>query len=371
MSRKSAAAVSGAMLMLLAATAPMAAREASPGLAPVVATAPAWSAPVRVLNGFFREISEAIDSTNHVHIAAAGRGGLWYITDRGGAWNAKRILVNPHNKSYQEPSIALDDHDRVYIAFSRSSCNDCAPGSTDGIFTLTDKGRARGSFPSSPTRLAPAASAEPSLRVSGGHIYLAYQSDCCHPGPLPPLRFKTNVTGAWTTAQVAASGDGPSLRLGTDGRARVAYAKPHGIGFATASSASGGFASVALPGTGSGDFRALLALDLHDRPSVVWLHDGVSMNGIRYSSRGSSGWATPVEIAPTVGTIGYALDAQDRPHVVIGAGKVREERLVAGTWVASTVSSKGALDVAIRRAFDGHMVVAYSADPSGIYVSKN
>src|SRR5882672_1739469 len=106
-------ATAAALLVGLASATPVAAARSSTapaGPAPAVG----FSSPLLLLNGHFLYVSEVVDSTNHVHIAATGRHGLWYITDRGGSWRHARILHDLPNKSYVEPSIALDTNDRVH-----------------------------------------------------------------------------------------------------------------------------------------------------------------------------------------------------------------------------------------------------------------
>jgi hypothetical protein len=360
-----------AACLLLAVTLPGVAAPAAP-LVPALPQA--WSSPVNVLSGQFFELSAAVDSTGAVHIAAAGRNGLWYITNRSGSWVATRILVNPTNKSYQQPSIALNANDRVFIAFSRSSCDDCAPGSTDGIFLLTDKGRARGTFPSTPTKLTPATTAEPSLVIHGGHIYLAYQTACCEPGPLPPLRLKTNASGSWTVSQIAAKGDSPSLQVASNGNPRVAYTKPSGIGFAAASSMTGGFSSVTLPGTTANDTAPVLALAPSGRAHMVWIHSTLTSASVRYSTRVAGAWTTPAGIVSSanLSTIAFTLDSANQPSAAIGTdpGSVRLAQLVGSTWVKTTISAADALDVAIALG-GGHLAVVYSRDGGGIFVTTN
>jgi hypothetical protein len=339
-----------------------------------VAAAPlAWSSPVQVLTGTFFEISAAVDSTNAVDIAAAGRNGLWFISNRSGSWVATRILTNPTNKHYMQPSLALDSNDRVYIAFARSSCDDCVPGSSDGIYLLTDKGRTRGTFASTPTKVAPSTSAEPSLAVGGGHIYLAYQSNCCQPGPLPPLWFKTNATGSWTVSQITAHGDSPSLRLGTNARVRVAYTRSSGIGLATATTATGSFNHTTVPGTSNADHSARLALSSTNRPNIAWMHDNLSSGTVQFSRRSASGWSTTANLATSANldALSLTLDATDHPEVAIGTdpGSVRVARLASGVWTFTAISAADPLDVVIATGSTGRLAVVYSRDGGGIFVS--
>jgi hypothetical protein len=340
---------------------------------PVAAAPLAWSSPVQVLTGTFFEISAAVDSTNAVDIAAAGRNGLWFISNRSGSWVATRILTNPTNKHYMQPSLALDSNDRVYIAFARSSCDDCTPGSSDGIYLLTDKGRTRGTFASTPTKIAPSTSAEPSLAVGGGHVYFAYQSACCSPGPLPPLWFKTNASGSWTVSQITGHGDSPSLKLGSNGHVRVAYAKPTGIGFAAATTTTGSFSHVTLPGTSGSDGFPQLALASNNAPNVAWMHANVSTATVRFSRRVSGTWTSVADVATssTLDSISLTLDATDHPELAIGTdpGSVRVARRASGVWTFSTVSAADPLDVVIARGVTGRLAVVYSRDGGGIFVS--
>jgi hypothetical protein len=339
------------------------------------ATPLAWSSPVQVLSGqFFNGMSTAVDSTGAVHIAAAGRNGLWYITNRSGSWVATRILTNPTNKSYQHPSIALNANDRVFIAFSRSSCDDCVPGSTDGIFLLTDKGRSRGTFAATPTKIAPATSDQPSLAVAGGHIFLAFQSSCCQPGPLPPLWLKTNASGSWTKSQITAHGDSPSLGLTSNLHARVAYTKPSGIGLAAAATMTGGFSSVTLPGTNSDDVAPLLALAPSGRPHVIWIHATFTSADVRYSTRVAGTWSAPTNVATpaNLSSIAFTLDTGGAPTAGIATnpGSVRVAQLIGGTWMKTTVSAANAFEVDIASG-GGHLAVAYFREAGGIFVSTN
>jgi hypothetical protein len=327
-----------------------------------------------VLSGQFDYVSEVVDSNNHVHIAATGRHGLWYITDRGGSWSHTRILHDLLNKAYAEPSIALDTNGRIYISVARNSCNDCVPGSTTGIYYVTDKGRARGTFPTIATKIAPHASGEGTLKVSNGHLFLSYVNPCCMPGPLPKVLLRTNASGSWTTRQIAPHGDDPSLRVGSDGKPRVTYTRSTGIYYAAASSATGPFTVIQVPGTTINDSGARLALDGNDQPHLAWFHDTVSTDDIWYGWRDVGGWHGPIEVAPNpnFASMAFDLDTLGRPNVALGDTNVRNFVRSGGTWHMSPVASgTDVRTIAERRAFNGHVVVAYADNNGGIFVSKN
>jgi hypothetical protein len=344
------------------------AHDASTGVTPA-----GFTAPLEVVTGHFEELSEVVDSTNHLHIAATGRHGLWYLTDRGGSWSRSRILLDVPDQSWSEPSIALDTNDRVYISVAQNACDGCTPGSTTGIYYLTDKGRTRGTFPAAATKIAPPRSGEGTIKVDSGHIFLSYVKPCCQPGPLPKVLVRTDATGSWTTTQVSPHGDRPSLRIGSDGRPRIAFNKAGGIFYATASSPAGSFAKEHVPGTVSADDVARLALGAGNRPHLVWFHERLSGTAVRYAARGAGGWSTPSEIEHDAGfgATAFDLDTLERPNVAIGRTHIRNWVLSGGIWHKTPVANE--LDVrslAERRASNGHVVIAWTDNGGGIWISR-
>jgi hypothetical protein len=333
-----------------------------------------FTTPLEVVTGHFEDLSEVVDTTNHLHIAATGRHGLWYLTNRGGSWSRSRILLDVPDKSWFEPSIALDANDRVHISVAQNSCDDCAPGGSTGIYYLTDKGRQRGTFPAAATRIAPAGSGEGTIKVANGHLFLSYVRTCCMPGPLPKVLLRTNATGSWTTRQVSLHGDQPSLRIGSDGRLRIAFNKAGGIFYAVASSPAGAFTKEHVPGTDNRDDFARLALGAGNRPQLVWFHERLNGTDVRYAARGAGGWSAPSEIEHDTGfgATAFDLDTLGRPNVAIGRTHIRNWVLSGGIWHKTPVAN--GLDVrslAERRAFNGHVVIPWTDNGGGIWVSRN
>ena len=157
--------------------------------------ASAWVAPVRVLGGRISDSALVLDSTNHVHAVAVNGSGVWYITNRTGSWASSLILPVTHaHPAWTDAAIALDDQQRVHI--TASPIDDAVPSTTLGVFSLTDRGRTRGSFPAQPTALASEAAGEASLKVFHDSLDLAYEKFCCYPGPAPAILFRTNVSGS-------------------------------------------------------------------------------------------------------------------------------------------------------------------------------
>ena len=339
----------------------------------IAAVPPAFSTPVRVARGSFEDISEVVDSTNHVHIAAVdGAGAAWYITNRNGAWSSHKILRKPATGWYRGPLIAIDEHDRVSIAVTKWLDQGCASG---GIFYVTDKGRARGTFPSAVTQIAPAGRVGTSLKVATGHLYLAMDDAACAGGPMPSVRFRTNASGAWATATLG-KGDQSSMRLATNGHARIAYAGATGLEYAVAATTSGSFSTTKIPSTTGKDDGPILSLDPHGYSAAAWWHATATGWTVRYSTRKSGSWSTPATVATSsdgFDAVAFDMDTLGRPNIVLantGDEMLRDLRLAGGTWTSSAIAGPDVFySVSVRRSFSGSVVVAWVTD-SGIYVSK-
>src|SRR5262249_37263181 len=120
--------------------------------------------------GFFTELAETVDATGKVHIAAGNDRDVWYLTNRTGSWTSVKALVHtagPDGFFWGQASIAVDGNNRVHIAATRFPH---AQGG-EGIFYVTDAGRAQGTF-GSPTQIADSRFGEPQLQVYSGHLYL-------------------------------------------------------------------------------------------------------------------------------------------------------------------------------------------------------
>ncbi len=225
------------------------------------AVASAFTAPAKIFTGDFFDLSFALDSHGKVRGVARGNSGLWYITNASGSWVRTRLTTHPGGGADYQQSVALDANDNVFVAFTRTDCAGCIPGGSLGIFMLTNRGRADGSFPSTPTQIAPPEFSQPSLQIDHGHIYLAYAAYPL-PGPGPfPVWFKTNATGSWTTRQVAGNGESPSLRVGSDRHAQIAWDWNGGIKYARAATLAGSFTTEVVTSTGHDDQSPALALD--------------------------------------------------------------------------------------------------------------
>ena len=364
-----------ACLAAPAVAAPARSTQAAGNLSPA-----GWSAPVRVGGGIYSALSEVVDSHRHVDIAASKLGNVYFITDRSGSWTESLVMRHLPNRGYREVAIALDANDRVYIAARRSSCDDCVPGGSEGIFLITDKGRAPGTFASKPAMIAPSGAGEPSLKVNGGHVFLAYDSPCCMPGPDAAIYLRTNASGHWTQSRVARHGVSPVLRIGSDGRPRVAFSRQLGITYAVAHSITGTFTLWNVPGTTHKDGDVALALDARDQPHLAWMHfnpgdsDGGSVD-VFATRRTSAGWRAAEHVGPVHGTtnaIALDLESLGRERIAVGGAQVMSYVRSGGQWIGTTVAQGTAIhQVSIRRAANGRAVIAYTDFGGGVWVSTD
>ncbi len=364
-----------ATIALIAAPGASAARQ--PETLPDTQVAPAvFSSPHHAVTGEFFGVAAVVDSTNHVHIAATGKGGVWYITDRGG-WTAHRILKNPVDSAYETPLIAIDEHDRVHIAATKWQGPD-VPNNM-GTFYVTDKGRTQGTFPAVATRIAAAGKSGTSLKVGNGHVYLTMEPAWCGLpdgcGLNDPVWFRTNASGHWVTTTLGI-GYGSSMRLATNGRARIVYATQNGLQYAVAATVAGGFSTTKIPNTSGKDFLPVLSMDAQGHSAVAWTHDTGSGRTARYSTRKSGSWSVPVTVASASNgfdAFSFDIDTLGRPHIVLANADnqmLRDKRLAGGAWTTVTIAGPVSVNaVSVRRAFSGIVVVAWATN-TGIYVSR-
>ena len=262
----------------------------------------------------------------------------------------------------------MDENDRVHIAVGKFPNGE----GDKGIWYLSDVGRARGTFPSTATKIAPKGSGEGVLKAAGGHLYLVDVSGgCCLADGTVELR--TNVTGAWTVETVG-RGEDPSFRLGTDGRAQVVFDRVYGrrrIYYGRATTASGGFVTTKIPGTTAHDSLPLLAVDSVNRPFVAFQEFNAGAMSVIVRHNTSHGWTDPDTAVAGISAenvVAFNLDTLDRANVAYGNVAIRAFEERSGTWHASTVATNGRPRwLVLRRALNGGEVVAWTGE-TGIFV---
>jgi hypothetical protein len=141
-----------------------------------------------------------------------------------------------------------------------------------------------------------------------------------------------------------------------------------------ASSPAGAFTKEHVPGTSNADEVPQLALGAGNRPQLAWFHDTLSTTAVRYAARGSGGWDAPTEIEHDAGfgATAFDLDTLGRPNITIGRTHLRNWVLSGGTWHKTPVINQiGVRFLAMRRAFNGHVAIAWTDDGGGVWVIRN
>lgn len=353
---------------------PVAAADAA---APVTPAAPepsiSFSPPQRVLGGqLWYGLDLGVDPSGHVHLVAsglhAGKTGLWYGTDRTGAWVFTRVLAWSAGTVWVDPSLAVDASGRVHIAVAKAGCVECTIAPAKGIWYLSDVGRTRGTFPTQPVRLTVDGTAQPSLRVAGGHVFLAYAGN-------PDLAFKavrlrTNASGAWTTSTIAAKGTEPSLRLGMNGKPRVAYRIADGLRYAVASTLTGGWTRLAVPGTDAFDLDPRLSIDEQNGAHIGWVDASDAVPVVNHISRMGGAWSFMMPVGEG-SRFALSVDKPSKPWVAIGGDSVRAVTYFDDWWQTIDVSPDGGFLVAIKVLDSGRVIVAWTGgDPLGLWIAR-
>jgi hypothetical protein len=337
-----------------------------------------WSTS-RIAAGEFLDVSLVVDAGGVRHLAVDGPDGITYLDDRGGTWHRQLVLANsdgaPHavrpsdtgpHDTWGMPSIALDDRGRVTIAAVYGAL-DSVPGSTSGIWMVTDKGRSRGTF-GAPRKIAGRRATDPSLKLANGHIDLAYGTyPRMGPGFRTPVWFKTDASGAWTRTRVASQGRAPSLRMDVGGHARIAFLGQGAVRYARATTAIGAVVVTTVTGSTGTAGDPSLALDAAGRPRVSWSTDSPAL----YSAWSGGAWATPVSIGPRAYRVALSLDAAGRPHVVLATDDVLHAWRDASGWHQETIAAGvSPLEVAIRASASGLVIAWTQGAGSGVWIGE-
>jgi hypothetical protein len=314
--------------------------------------------------GSFSVLAEVVDSNGAIHLAASNDLDVWYLTNRTGSWTASKVFkhtASPSGHLWGQPTIALDEHNRVHIAATRFPYNE----GDIGIFYATDKGHPRGTF-GTPVRIAPDGNGEPQLKVYQGHLFLVDVKNWCCVGD-GKVVMRTNWTGSWTSATIG-RGQNPSFRMTTTGFARVVFERgdPPGVGlyFAVASSHKGNFGSAAkIAGTGPSDSNPILALR-NNAAQIVWRHFNSGSGHWQLTYATPSGWHPFLNVPGSTADMAAAFDVTTDGfgHILL-AGLDITDNYRCGTpvtWCTETVaSSVNATAVAARRGPGGAFDVAW------------
>ncbi len=344
-----------------------------PPLTPAPVQAASWPKPVPVgSTGDCYALTAGIDAASRYHVAATcPRGILYAVSAPGGAWSAT-VFPEPSNRMQQDPQIGFDGN-IVYLAYSWLAVGEGACGD-DGLSDVGVYYRHRtlpGGAWSEPVRIGLAKDHLEAFRVEGATLHAVVQNEGDG-----GTYYETLNGNTFRRYRLAAS-DPTSLRIGQDGRARIAYAASGSIRIATFTGS--GFSTAKIPGSDGGT-APLLVLDGRDRAHVIWTRNPGEWGGCAggpepdpkagtYYATNASGHWTSSRITARVGTTSLQVDPlTGRVHVLVGDDSgLRYYTKPAGSgWIAKRLVSNAVGSAVIRLdPATGTLLVLYMREAAG------
>lgn len=322
-----------------------------------------WSKPQLVGSADCSSVAATIDSTSTYHLAAGCNGSIRYSVSQGdGRWTTT-VFAHPFELRDIRPQIAIDGN-FVYVAYSR--VDSAAGACDDGIVRLAVYYRRRalpdGTW-SAPKHIGRLADELVSLQVAGGtvHAILWNATD--------GRSYYETLNGTVSQRHLIPGAGGTSLRVGSDGRARIAYPLAGSIRYSLFSGS--GFWRTQVTGS-SGGSAPSLALGEGDRAYLLWTRRGPFFcgsypgpspaDGTYFATNTSGTWvsrrvttdvgATSLAISASTGRV-YGLLASDGALTYF-------TRSPAGAWSRTTLGPGFAASPVIRQdPTTGTLLVVY------------
>ncbi len=288
-----------------------------PTATPVSSSTASWSAPQAIGPALkcdtYAEspLTLVIDGASGDHVAYSCDGLIRLTEARAGSptW-ATSSMPLPAGEKDLEPQIAVDGS-TLYVAYTRvvpdEGCG--SQGFSDVSVWYRSRPLAGGAW-SAARQVGKSGEHLDALRVVGGTIHVAV-----HDGA--SMYYET-VHGSTAQRYTIADRTGmsaPALRIGDDGKARVAY-EPGDGGIAFGTFTGSGFATSQVPGSeegwdpvmvlGQGD-AAYLLWDRSPQPGGCVTRDAESTDGTYFSTNASGTWQTS-RLTPLVGDASLTVD---------------------------------------------------------------
>lgn len=270
------------------------------------------------------------------------------------------------------------DGNVVYLAYSWVAVGDGACGD-DGLSDVGVYYRRRtlpGGSWSEPVHIGLTKDHLEAFRVEGTTLHAVVQNED------DGRTYYETLNGSTSQRYRLAASDSTSLRIGQDGRARIAYASSGSIRIATFTGS--GFSTAKIPG-GDGGSAPVLVLDGRDRAHVVWTRNPGEWGGCAggpepdpkagtyYATNASGSWRSD-RITARVGATSLQVDeATGRVHVLVGdeSGLWYYSKLPGARWSGKRLVSDAVGSAAIRLdPATGTLLVVYlreTSDSTRIY----
>jgi hypothetical protein len=356
---------------------------ASPTPTPTPKPAPvaAWSNPVLITSEECGSLRGGIDAAGGSHVVAScGTGVLYASTRADGTW-ARTAFEVPSNRVEQDPQLAFQGK-IAYFAYSRLATTDggCGDDGLKDIGVFYRKRTLPSGAWSSPVRMGKTDDHLVQFRVNGTtfHAVVKNEGDGRY--------YYLLVKGATSQRYRLPALHSLSLRVGNDGRARIAYSSAGILRIATFTGS--GFSTVKVS-TINARYPVLI-LDIRDHAHVVWSRDSYVAGigcadagsedpsaGMYYATNASGTWKAE-RLTHEVGQASFQVDrSTGQVHLVISTQSALTyyTKKAGAAWQHETLAPKHAINpVLARDAPSGRILILYLdwfEGTSGIYaISK-
>ncbi len=230
-----------------------------------------WSKPTVVRGGSCYDLSATIDDSGRSHVVAICDDRIRYLTSVDRVTWKETSFVPPTHRLELEPRVAVDGT-AVSVAYSllaprEGGCGD--PGLLDeGVYVVSRQSTADAW--SDPVRIGSVGDRVQAFRVVDGVIHLTVTNDdgrsVFYESKSATGSTRIQIPDAASTIPDAAS---TSLRVGDDGRARIAYVTGHAIRYAAVDGDHLSIQTVAETAKTFFQWPSLV-LDPAGRASIIW-----------------------------------------------------------------------------------------------------
>jgi hypothetical protein len=329
-----------------------------------------WTGPRQVGIDRCTSATSAIVVDGALHLAAFCDVGMGYLTNSSGKWSVT-VFSSTGNQEDEGARLATDGS-RMYMAFTRTAQLACG---TDylGVY-YRSRALPNGAW-SLASRIGLAGDILESFQVLRGKLHLTVVGGV----------YETNASGVLKRYSLSGAVRGTSMRVGSDGRARIAYETSGGIRYAVFSGT--GFNTSTIPGTTRLDTAPGLVLDGQDKAHVTYVHnappqgcgeqEATPADGTYYATNNSGRW-TPLgsrRITVAMGGTSLAVGSSGDVHAVVSGdfGIKYYTKTAGGSWRGQLISAALGggtivqLDPATGRLFvvysDQHGEISYLTKP--------
>jgi hypothetical protein len=263
-------------------------------------------------------VTAGIDDAGRYQVAAECNGTIdYYVSiDAGRSWKAQ-ALAHPAGRIDLDPKIDFDGK-TAYIAFTRIIPDGgCGGGRGPSVGVYYRSRSLPGGLWSAARKIGRTADSLESFQVTGGTLHLTVTGN----DGLPYYETVTGGTSKRYPVFDGAVGE-TSMRVGTDGRARIVYAGRDGLEYARFTGS--GFSTRKIPGTTEFDLHPVLALDAGNKSYVAWTRNepstcGESPVSTWYATNASGTWKAQ-RITKAFGDTSIDVDgATGRVRVLVGS----------------------------------------------------